>query len=353
MTSPMKKDLPIEQQYVGKNLSCDTCGTVLDISSFKPLEHIFCPNCKTETVIPAKLGIYQLNTFLGEGAMGRVYLAKDPSLDRNVAIKILREDLNATPKMWMMLEEEAKAAARIHHNNVIHIYTMGKVLGRPYIVMELATEASLEDYMREHSVSESTAITLAIDVLRGLEAAAEHQLMHGDVKPANILVGQPGYTKIADFGLARFMREGQPVEKWGTPYYIAPEKSQQIMEDHRSDLYSLGATLFHAVAGRAPFEGETGEEVIQKSLEEEHPVLKDLVPDISEAFSGCISTLMARDINDRFDTIEQALSCFIALRDGTFDPEVLERPDRQDSGVFTRLRKKMSDLLRDESQAGP
>jgi len=207
-------------------------------------------------VVPARLGIYQLYKFLGEGAMGRVYLAKDPGLERDVAIKILREDLNATPKMWGMLEEEAKAAAGIHHNNVIHIYTMGKTLGRPYIVMELAKESTLEDLMERAPLDEKNAIDIGIDVLHGLQAAAENLLMHGDVKPANILVGPPGYTKIADFGLARFMQEGQPVERWGTPYYIAPEKSEQVQEDFRSDMYSLGTTLFHAVAGKRPLKGK-------------------------------------------------------------------------------------------------
>lgn len=348
----MKQELLIHHQRPGKHLPCDACGAILDVSSFKPLEPIFCPKCENEMVVPARLGVYQLYKFLGEGAMGRVYLAKDPGLERDVAIKILREDLNATPKMWGMLEEEAKAAAGITHNNVIHVYTMGKTLGRPYIVMELAEEASLEDRMNEHSLEEAEAIAIGLDVLRGLQAAARNRLMHGDVKPANILVGPPGYTKIADFGLARFMREGQPVERWGTPYYIAPEKSQQIQEDFRSDMYSLGATLFHAVAGRAPFEGETGEEVIRKSLKEKTPLLRELVPAISKDFSGVIQVLMAKDPDDRFFSYEQAIQCFEELRDGQFNPETMKRRKPKGAGMLQRLGRRLTDLVKDDPGTG-
>ncbi|MDA3873561.1 MAG: protein kinase, partial [Kiritimatiellae bacterium] len=262
----MKSELLFQGHRRQKTLACHECATSQDISSFTPLDPIFCPNCKTEMVVPAKLGNYNLYRFLGEGAMGRVYLARDPGLNRDVAVKILREDLNATPKMWTLLEEEAKAAAGITHRNVIHVYTMGKVLGRPYIVMELADHASLDDQMASGPVPEGLAIQLAIDVMEGLNAAYTNRLIHGDVKPANILITSKGHAKVADFGLARFMKQDQTVERWGTPYYIAPEKSQQLSEDFRSDMYSLGATLFHALAGEAPFEGESGEEVIAKSL---------------------------------------------------------------------------------------
>jgi serine/threonine protein kinase len=213
--------------------------------------------------------------------------------------------------------------------------------------MELAQAATLEKRMQQGPLPESEAVEIGIDVLRGLQAAAANQLMHGDVKPANILVGNPGATKIADFGLARFMREGQPVERWGTPYYIAPEKSRQIQEDYRSDMYSLGATLFHAVSGNPPFEGESGEEVIQKSIEQPTPTLFDHVPEVSPGFSLVVATLMSRDPDDRFPTYQQAIQCLEHLKEGTFNPEVLKPKTRTDSGIFRRLGMRLSDLLKD------
>lgn len=269
-------------------------------------------------VVPAQLGIYELYQFLGEGAMGRVYLAKDPGLNREVAIKILREDLNATPKMWTLFENEAKAAAGITHNNVIHIYTMGKVLGRPYIVMELANYATLDDMLEEGPIDQALAIQIAIDVMKGLQAAYRHELIHGDVKPANILITNKGHAKVADFGLARFLKQGQEVERWGTPYYIAPEKSERISEDFRSDLYSLGITLFHALSGRAPFEGQTGEEVISKSLKSSTPKLVKVKPEISEEVSELIYKMMQRNPDERFWSYEQAITCFEKLQEGSY-----------------------------------
>ncbi len=302
-----------------RQLACIECGTVLDVGSFKPLDPIFCPNCKTEMVVPAKLGIYDLYRFLGEGAMGRVYLARDPVLKRDVAVKLLREDLNATPKMWTLLENEAKAAAAITHNNVIHIYTMGKVLGRPYIIMEVADFASLDDILEdEGTIDEALAIQISIDVMKGLRAAYKNELIHGDIKPANILITHKGRAKVADFGLARFLKHGQQVERWGTPYYIAPEKSEQISEDFRSDLYSLGGTLFHAIAGHAPFEGETGEEVISKSLKQTTPQLKKICPDISGEFSELVFKMMQRNPDDRFWSYDQAITCFEKLQEGSY-----------------------------------
>ena len=231
----------IHHPQSGTNRLCTVCQKHIDFSAHKPLSQIQCPHCGATILVPGQLEQYELTEFLGEGAVGRVYLARDPKLERNIAIKILREDLNATPKMWKMLENEAKLAAGITHHNVIQVFSMGKMLGRPYIVMELALGENLEERMHKELLTEKEAILVGWDVLQGLQAASNNLLMHGDVKPANIMMGPQGYIKITDFGLARFIQEGQNVERWGTPYYIAPEKSELIQEDFRSDIYSLGA----------------------------------------------------------------------------------------------------------------
>lgn len=316
----MQNQILIQHQRAAKRLTCPDCGTELDVSSFKVLDPVACPECRNQMVVPAKLGKYELYRFLGEGAMGRVYLAADPDLERDVAIKILREDLNATPKMWSLLEKEAKAAARINHPNVIQIYGMGKVLGRPYIVMELAEYASLEERMRKDPVSGTAAVRIAIDVMEGLKAAYDIHLIHGDIKPANILVTRKGRAKVADFGLARFMDRGHKVERWGTPYYIAPEKTREFQEDFRSDMYSLGATLFHVVNGRAPFEGKTGEEVIEKSLKRPTPSLAKVNRNVSRGFSEVVYRMMRKDPDDRFWSYDQAIACFKSLEEGTYRP---------------------------------
>lgn len=214
--------------------------------------------------------------------------------------------------------------------------------------MELALEESLEERMDETPLSEAEAIQVGWDVLQGLQAAANNKLMHGDVKPANIMMGPPGYIKITDFGLARFIQEGQQVERWGTPYYIAPEKSQQLQEDFRSDIYSLGATLFHAVAGQAPFEGTTGDEVIQKSLNDPTPKLKDVAGDTSKGFSRVIEIMMARDPDDRFYSYSQVVHCFHHLKEGTFNYHSLRNLKPSTPGVFQNMWGRVMDLVQDE-----
>ena len=278
--------------------------------------------------------------------------ASTASAAGDVAIKILREDLNATPKMWTLLENEAKAAAAITHNNVIHIYTMGKVLGRPYIVMEVADFASLDDVLEdEGKIEEPLAIQIAIDVMKGLQAAYKNQLIHGDIKPANILITHKGRAKVADFGLARFLKQGQQVERWGTPYYIAPEKSEQVSEDFRSDLYSLGGTLFHVLAGHAPFEGETGEEVITKSLKQPTPKLTKIRPDISPELSELIYKMMERNPNDRFWSYEQAITCLEKLQEGSYELgtcKKLKKGKHSNRGNRKNLLQKIASLVVDQ-----
>lgn len=300
-------------------MHCLSCGTMMAVDGFQPLDPIVCPECKTEQVVPARLGKYKLVRRLGRGAMGRVYLGEDRELQRPVAVKILREDLASTPQMWTLLEREAKASANISHHNVVQVYNFGKVCGRPYIVMELVEGGSLEDRLRAHRLpDEAEAIGIGIDVMRGLCAANRAELLHGDIKPANIVLTPEGVAKIADFGLARFHEDRSVVERWGTPYYIAPEKSRCVQEDFRSDLYSLGATLFHMVSGHPPFPGENADDVIEKSLRKKTPKLRDRFPRCSPGFSEIVYTMMRRDPDDRFWSYDKAIDCLSRLQQNRY-----------------------------------
>jgi serine/threonine protein kinase len=309
----------IEDQQPEENIHCQQCNACMSIVGFHPLDLIRCPACETEQVVPATLGKYTLTHFLGEGAMGRVYKAKDEDLNRDVAIKLLRHDFSSTPKMWALLEKEAKAAANINHNNVVQIYSLGRVRGRPYIVMEMVQMGSLEDQMHPSGrIPEKEAVQIAIDVMNGLKKANEIELIHGDIKPANIILTEKGLAKLADFGLARFMSDKTVVERWGTPYYIAPEKAMEVQEDFRSDMYSLGVTLFHAVSGFPPYDGTNAEDVIQKALKRATPKLKERYPNCSSGFSEIVYKMMQRDPDNRFWSYDKAIACFQKLQNGSY-----------------------------------
>ena len=288
-------------------ITCTRCGQLVKIKQFKPLEFVLCPACDTRLLIPGEVDQFRITGFLGEGAMGRVYEAEDRTLQRQVAIKILRAAFASTPKMWMQLEEEAKAAASVNHDRVVQIYRLGKVQARPYIVMELVRHPNLQEIMKKQPVDEALGRRVAVDVMSGLKAAYTRHLVHGDVKPANILIDGKGRAKIADFGLARFVNRGSKVECWGTPYYMAPEKCRKKQEDFRSDMYSLGATLFHATSRQPPFSGDHGDEVIRKAIRGPTPHLEDYGLGLSKHFCDTVYRMMMLDPDERFERYQDAI----------------------------------------------
>lgn len=234
----------------------------------------------------SRFGNYELEKELGQGGMGTVYLARDPGLNRRVALKILRGDLGEDPSFGRKFLEEVEVTASLAHPNIIRVYTLGEQEGRPYLIMEHLDQPSLEEQMETRGrIPEKEVLDIGIGIASALQFAFEETgLIHRDIKPGNILFGRGHIPKLADFGLAAGARSalGQQDEVWGTPYYVSPERLNRATEDVRSDLYSLGATLFHALAGRAPFEAETAEEVARRHLSDRPPSLRSLCPEASE-----------------------------------------------------------------------
>jgi len=234
----------------------------------------------------AFFGNYELERELGQGGMGTVYLARDTGLDRKVALKILRTDLSDDSSFAQKFLEEVEVTASLAHPNIIRVYALGEQEGRPYLVMEHLDQPSLEQKMEASGkIPEREVLEIGIGIASALLFANEETgLIHRDIKPGNILFGQGNTPKLADFGLAAGARSalGQQDEIWGTPYYVSPERLNRGEEDIRSDIYSLGATLYHALAGRAPFEAGTAEEVACRHLMDRPPALRSLCPEAQE-----------------------------------------------------------------------
>jgi serine/threonine protein kinase len=215
---------------------CPGCEAELDVSEFQVFEEISCPVCGESIRVPGRLGDFILIEELGRGAMGCVYLAMDESLNRLVALKVIRKEYGEDPKMLDSVQREAQAMATLNHRNIVQVYTFGRIQEQPFFVMELLQGERLDEMMADGTqISEIRALEIAIDVAQGLDAANNAGLTHGDIKPANILMNEKGVAKVVDFGLAKFMEPGQEIEVWGTPYYIAPEKAKKKGEDSRSD----------------------------------------------------------------------------------------------------------------------
>lgn len=259
----------------------------------------------------AFFGNYKLERELGQGGMGKVYLARDTGLNRNVALKILRADLSNDPAFARKFLDEVEVTASLAHPNIIRVYTLGEQNGRLYLVMEHLDQPSLEQRMDQvGKLPEQDVLEIGIGIASALQFAHEETgMIHRDIKPGNILFGRGSIPKLADFGLAAGARSalGQQDEIWGTPYYVSPERLNREVEDIRSDIYSLGATLYHALAGRAPFEAETAEEVAKRHLFDRPPPLRTLSPEANEQTVFTVDKCLQKKTGDRWQDYENLI----------------------------------------------
>lgn len=272
----------------------------------------FCVMQLAPTSSGQTFGNYQLERELGQGGMGTVYLAKDSGLNRHVALKILRSDLGEDPSFAKKFLDEVEVTASLAHPNIIRVFTLGEQEGRLYLVMEHLDEPSLEQRMeKQGKLSEKEVLQIGLGIASALQFAFEETgLIHRDIKPGNILFGRGNMPKLADFGLAAGARsaQGQQDEIWGTPYYVSPERLLREPEDIRSDIYSLGATLFHALAGRPPFEAATAEEVAKRHISDRPPPLRSLCPDAQEQTVFTLDKCLAKKTDLRWLNYAELMS---------------------------------------------
>ena len=292
-------------------IACRKCGRHLDVSKLPSFSHVDCPECKMRQTVPAKLGQFLLLEMLGAGGMGAVYQALDQSLGRYVAIKVMRRSLGDDPHFVENFLREARAAAALNHRNVVQIYSCGQEKGQPYIVMELVSGGRFDEMIASgNPIDEVRALEVGIDVAEGLKAANDIGLIHGDVKPANVLFDKDGIAKVADFGLARFVawQQQDSGEIWGTPYYIAPEKARGQKVDHRSDIYSLGATLYHALGAKPPFDGKTATDVVLARLKNPAIGLRVIRPTLQPETADVIGRMLESDPFMRYPTYSSLIA---------------------------------------------
>src|SRR5436853_1452099 len=289
-------------------ISCPECGLPVDIGDAEPLSRVPCPACGERVRIARSFNHFELRETLGTGGMGTVYRARDTQLDRDVALKLLRKDLG--PEYANQLQQEARITASVNHPHVVQVFSFGRDYDQYYLVMELLDRGTLDDIIAEKKkLSEEEVLRAGIEVARGLRAAYKKGLIHRDVKPANILFNDDGMAKISDFGLAGIVEPHAQTSGaiWGTPYYVAPERLNNQPEDFRSDIYSLGATLFHAVAGRPPFDGETMSASELRALKNNPLKLKDVAPEVSRPTASVIAGMIAPDPHLRFASYDAVI----------------------------------------------
>ncbi len=345
----MSKSSPeIETERIAA-VACGHCRQMLDVSAMAPFLEFACPHCGTRQVVPARFGGFLLLGLLGRGGMGAVYHGLDEQLNRHVAIKVLQTSIGANAELVATFRREARSAAALNHPNVVQVYSFGVERGQPYMVMELLTGGRLDQMLAKgEPLDEAFVMNVGASIAQGLSAASEIGLMHGDVKPENILFDNGGVPKIVDFGLATFMQQRHTVDGvWGTPYYIAPEKVRHQTSDARSDIYSLGATLFHALTGKPPFDGETPVDVVKARLLAPAPRIETVRPGLSQTTSEIIARMLEMEPARRYPTYASLLGDLPKDADRHYSPALL----RMGRGGRSVSSKKIPSIGEDASSA--
>ena len=306
----------------------------MDTTAAEPLARIACPTCGKKIRVARTFDHFAVVETLGVGGMGTVYKARDMQLDRFVALKLLRRDLGGEEDYKARLQEEARIAAGVNHPYVIQVFDSGTDHGQFYVVMELVDHGSLDDLMAlQPRLPEARVLEIGIQVARGLRAAHRRGLIHRDVKPANILFVDEHAAKIGDFGLASTatQRWGTGGVVWGTTEYVSPERLNNDPEDFRSDIYSLGATLFHAIAGKPPIEASTNSATALLESKQRPLDLQTTAPDVSAATVEVLQRMIAADPAQRFSSYDDLVAELerawraLALEDATSGGEARRR----------------------------
>ncbi len=225
---------------------------------------------------------YEIISRIGSGGMADVYKAKDHKLNRFVAVKVLKKEFRDDKVFISKFRAEAQSAAGLAHANIVNVYDVGEEAGISYIVMELVEGITLKEYIKNKGrLSAREATSIALQISAGLEAAHNNGIIHRDVKPQNIIISTDGKVKVADFGIARAATTNTfNSSVMGSVHYSSPEQSRGGYSDEKSDIYSLGITIYEMLTGQVPFDGDTAVAVAIRHLQEEVPGPKELVPEI-------------------------------------------------------------------------
>ncbi len=258
--------------------------------------------------VSRRFGRYEVVAELGRGAMGVVYKARDPQIDRFVAVKTVSmfgQEPEEEQEFRLRFSNEAQAAGRLHHSGIVSVFDVGEDPENhdPYIVLEFVSGETLNRVLsREKKLSPATAVQLAIEIADALDYAHAQGVVHRDIKPANILVTQDGHAKIADFGIAKLnlAHFTLPGRVLGTPAYMAPEQLGGEAADGRSDLFSLGVILYVMVTGHSPFQGNSATTVCFKVANREPMTPSALDMSLPPEIDAIISKAMAKDPNERY-----------------------------------------------------
>jgi len=256
-------------------------------------------------------GRYKLEAKLGSGGMSTVYLARDETLDRPVAVKVMHREMSEQADQLERFRQEAKAVAKLMHPNVVSVIDAGEDGGHPYIVFEYVKGETLKQRIsRVGALDAQEAIAYAIEIGRGLTVAHARKMVHRDIKPQNILIDEEGRAKLTDFGISRQLEQDGMTATGrvlGTTDYVAPEQAMGRGVDPRSDIYSLGVVLYEMLVGQVPFEAESQVGVAMKHVNEELPDVQRRRPGLSAAVALVVDRATTKNPAERYQGIDEMI----------------------------------------------
>ncbi|GHC57889.1 serine/threonine-protein kinase [Roseibacillus persicicus] len=304
---------------------CSECSGEMDVTAAGPFNRVACPNCGAEVRVKIAFGSYRLQQRLAYGGMSVLFVAQDQTLGREVALKVLNEEYSSDEYRTAQFEREAELTALVSHPNVVRVYSVGRAFERFYIAMELIAGESLEKRLETGlGLPEREVLKIALQVTAGLKAAKASGLIHRDIKPGNILVDSEGTAKIVDFGLSLVTQSGlaRAQEIFATPFYAPPEALEAGVEDFRSDIYALGATLYHALAGKPPIEStSTNTKTLLEAKRQTLP-LRKVAPSVSQSTSDLVSQMMAFRREERTASYDDVTAALQRALKGEAQPQV-------------------------------
>jgi eukaryotic-like serine/threonine-protein kinase len=256
-------------------------------------------------------GRYRLEAKLGSGGMSTVYLARDETLDRPVAVKVMHREMSEQEDQLQRFRQEARAVAKLTHPNVVSVIDAGEDGGHPYIVFEYVKGETLKQRIgRVGALDTQEAIAYAIEVARGLSVAHARNMVHRDIKPQNVLIDEEGRAKLTDFGISRQLEQDGVTATGrvlGTTDYVAPEQAMGKGADPRSDIYSLGVVLYEMLVGQVPFHADSQVGVAMKHVNEELPDVQRRRPEASAAVALVVERATTKNPAERYQTIAEMI----------------------------------------------
>jgi eukaryotic-like serine/threonine-protein kinase len=256
-------------------------------------------------------GRYKLEAKLGSGGMSTVYLARDTTLDRQVAVKVLHREMSEQEDQLQRFRQEARAVAKLSHPNVVAVIDAGEDGGHPYIVFEYVEGETLKQKInRVGALDAQEALAYAIEIARGLTVAHGRNMVHRDIKPQNVLINSEGRAKLTDFGISRQLEQDGMTATGrvlGTTDYVAPEQAMGHPVDQRSDIYSLGVVLYEMLVGQVPFSADSQVGVAMKHVNEELPDVQQRRPELSAAAAMVVERATAKDPAERYQQVGEMI----------------------------------------------